>query len=191
MTYTFYIFLLLPPTLTMNQAEIASHDTSYRFLLLIRLAFSLTGTLTCASHSASNSFSQSSNQKSAASGALFNNWRKGRDSNSGRDRSLDGFQDRCIKPLCHLSILTLFTSVPQDENHPLKLRFNDGIGSNRHFFEISAFRLSALRSDSKTALIKPLCHLSILTLFPCLCRCETYTKTNRQHQQIQKLFDIL
>ncbi len=32
------------------------------------------------------------------------NWRRGRDSNSGRGRPLDGFQDRCIKPLCHLSI---------------------------------------------------------------------------------------
>ncbi len=92
-----------------GKAEIASHDTLYRLLLLIHSAFSLTGTLLRTFHSASNSFSQSSNQKSALLGALFNNWRKGRDSNSGRDRSLDGFQDRCIKPLCHLSILTLFT----------------------------------------------------------------------------------
>ena len=42
--------------------------------------FSLTGTLPCASHSASNSLSQSSNKKKApCTGALFNNWRKGRD----------------------------------------------------------------------------------------------------------------
>ena len=34
-------------------------------------------------------------------------WRRGRDSNSGRGRPLDGFQDRCIKPLCHLSIFIL------------------------------------------------------------------------------------
>ena len=30
-------------------------------------------------------------------------WRRGRDSNSGWGRPHDGFQDRCIKPLCHLS----------------------------------------------------------------------------------------
>lgn len=34
-------------------------------------------------------------------------WRRGRDSNSGRVRTLDGFQDRCIKPLCHLSVLKI------------------------------------------------------------------------------------
>ena len=38
----------------------------------------------------------------------YYNWRRGRDSNSGWDRSHDGFQDRCIKPLCHLSISTDF-----------------------------------------------------------------------------------
>ena len=36
--------------------------------------------------------------------AFFFNWRRGRDSNSGWGRPHDGFQDRCIKPLCHLSI---------------------------------------------------------------------------------------
>ena len=40
-------------------------------------------------------------------GFLNNNWRRGRDSNSGRTRILDGFQDRCIKPLCHLSSICI------------------------------------------------------------------------------------
>ena len=45
------------------------------------------------------------------------NWRRGRDSNSGRGRPLDGFQDRCIKPLCHLSrgicdLRKTFTQIP-------------------------------------------------------------------------------
>ena len=34
---------------------------------------------------------------------LFN-WRREGDSNSRWARAHDGFQDRCIKPLCHLSI---------------------------------------------------------------------------------------
>lgn len=40
-------------------------------------------------------------------GFFNNNWRRGRDSNSGRTRILDGFQDRCIKPLCHLSSICI------------------------------------------------------------------------------------
>ena len=35
-------------------------------------------------------------------------WRRGRDSNSGWGRPHDGFQDRCIKPLCHLSSVLRF-----------------------------------------------------------------------------------
>lgn len=42
-------------------------------------------------------------KKTPVRGVSFN-WRRGRDSNSGRARTLDGFQDRCIKPLCHLSM---------------------------------------------------------------------------------------
>ena len=42
-------------------------------------------------------------QKKAASQRLYLKWRRGRDSNSWRTCALDGFQDRCIKPLCHLS----------------------------------------------------------------------------------------
>ena len=30
-------------------------------------------------------------------------WRRGRDSNPGRGSTLNGFQDRRIRPLCHLS----------------------------------------------------------------------------------------
>jgi hypothetical protein len=32
-------------------------------------------------------------------------WRRGRDSNSRSDCSDAGFQDRCIQPLCHLSVI--------------------------------------------------------------------------------------
>ena len=42
-------------------------------------------------------------KKHPLKGVFFYKWRKGGDSNSRRGRPLDGFQDRCIKPLCHLS----------------------------------------------------------------------------------------
>ena len=101
-----------------------------------------------------------SNKKSARfQGTSYNNWRRGRDSNSGWDRSHDGFQDRCIKPLCHLSI-TYFQSWLRWENR-MKLRFIDDFGSTRKFFGIFSLAYLRLRFDSKTALIKPLCHLSI------------------------------
>ena len=41
--------------------------------------------------------------KKASQFEMLNKWRRGRDSNSGWGRAHDGFQDRCIKPLCHLS----------------------------------------------------------------------------------------
>lgn len=31
------------------------------------------------------------------------NWRRDRDSNPGREKTLNGFQDRRDRPLCHLS----------------------------------------------------------------------------------------
>ena len=43
-------------------------------------------------------------------------WRRGRDSNSGWGRPHDGFQDRCIKPLCHLSMMSPFTDKLFTEN---------------------------------------------------------------------------
>ena len=43
-------------------------------------------------------------------------WRRGRDSNSGWGRPHDGFQDRCIKPLCHLSMVSPFTDKLFTEN---------------------------------------------------------------------------
>ena len=52
------------------------------------------------------SLSPHSITKNTLSG-VFRYWRRGRDSNSGWDRSHDGFQDRCIKPLCHLSVFQL------------------------------------------------------------------------------------
>ena len=33
----------------------------------------------------------------------INKWRKRRDSNPGRTCTLAGFQDQCIRPLCHAS----------------------------------------------------------------------------------------
>ena len=101
-------------------------------LLLLVHSQMLTGTLACAFHSASNSFSQSSNlflPYNKTKKHLFRcfsfYWRRGRDSNSGRGRPLDGFQDRCIKPLCHLSIFILLKLGV--ENRISKLRFDDGI----------------------------------------------------------------
>ncbi len=73
---------------------------------------------------------------------VFFCWRKGRDSNSGRARTLDGFQDRCIKPLCHLSILTMCFIIIFNEN--------------RHDFVVSRWFVAPPIYDSKTALIKPL-----------------------------------
>ncbi len=69
-------------------------------------------------------FSQSSymyTTKPLHNRGLFNNWRRGRDSNSGRGRPLDGFQDRCIKPLCHLSIF--FLRDKDLQKTVIKLRF--------------------------------------------------------------------
>jgi HipA-like protein len=42
---------------------------------------------------------------------LKEKWRRGRDSNPGRGMPLNGFQDRRIRPLCHLSDLPAKSSV--------------------------------------------------------------------------------
>ena len=73
-------------------------------------------------------------------------WRRGRDSNSGRGRPLDGFQDRCIKPLCHLSIK--IHNIEDILKTVIKLRFIDDL---RLIAGGSALRQSSLCCDSKTA----------------------------------------
>ena len=101
-------------------------------------------------------FPQSSNlsspqhlQKNAPKRAFFSNWRRGRDSNSGWGRPHDGFQDRCIKPLCHLSSICVTFRII------LCLEIE-----NRQRLRLSTPVLPSAICDSKTALIKPLCHLS-------------------------------
>ena len=59
--------------------------------------------------------------------SMFLCWRKGRDSNSGWDRSHDGFQDRCIKPLCHLSILTMCFTIISLMKTVTTLSSHDGL----------------------------------------------------------------
>lgn len=54
---------------------------------------------------------------------VFRYWRRGRDSNSGWDRSHDGFQDRCIKPLCHLSVFQLEALATVVSETPFQRRF--------------------------------------------------------------------
>ena len=42
-------------------------------------------------------------------GKFRKKWRRDRDSNPGRLLHLAGFQDQCIQPLCHLSVITILT----------------------------------------------------------------------------------
>ena len=49
-------------------------------------------------------------------------WRRGRDSNPRRACTLAGFQDRCIQPLCHLSVKTVQIVVHWCRKEDLNLR---------------------------------------------------------------------
>lgn len=56
----------------------------------------------------------------------------------------------------------------------IKLRFIDDFGSTRKFFGIFSLAYLRLRFDSKTALIKPLCHLFVLVEFMLLRNINLY-----------------
>ena len=95
-------------------------------------------------------------KKSPIKIGLNMNWRRGRDSNSGRGCPLDGFQDRCIKPLCHLSINTYtfktFTKPSQKTSFYRRFAAHRGWPHSSPIF-------ASLRFQDRC--IKPLCHLSI------------------------------
>ncbi len=55
-------------------------------------------------------------QKNDLKKVVLLKWRRGRDSNSGWGRPHDGFQDRCIKPLCHLSS-SMLSEIAFNQNY--------------------------------------------------------------------------
>ena len=98
-------------------------------------------------------------------------WRRGRDSNSWRGRPLDGFQDRCIKPLCHLSIPTLLIRFGRKPN---KTSFYRRFWLNSQILWNFLARLSSLALRFQDRCIKPLCHLFVLVEFMLLRNINLY-----------------
>ncbi len=144
-----------------------------RFVLLIR-SLLLTGTRPCASHSSSNSSPRVRiriQQNPCITGAC---------STIGGEaeiRTLGGVAPSTVfktAALNHSATSPYFFKRQGFAENRYKTSFYSTVrGSTRKFFRIFSLAYLRLRFDSKTALIKPLCHLSIYS-FPNRCEALFY-----------------
>ena len=102
-------------------------------------------------------------QKNTGIQPAFFCWRKGGDSNSRRTRALDGFQDRCIKPLCHLSILHIYLIIisVNEKRYPYNLKKITRQEKNRNamfFYICEQARIKQLPFVAKCARLSAVCN---------------------------------